>query len=139
MGCLAGVSDAAAGLSLSYSGAAQCARSSVRGCRIAVVLAHGGSCLACSAFARRTSNCICGSYLWPCRGVEPVDHTALDHEHVGVTVALAFRLVAQLRGVPRSAEKTRGGGPVLSLPGTKIWLWSFQPLLGEARACGRDP
>ncbi|GAA4479670.1 zinc-dependent alcohol dehydrogenase family protein [Rhodococcus olei] len=31
-----------------------------------------------------TATCICGSDLWPYRGVEPVDHTLMGHEYVGV-------------------------------------------------------
>ncbi|MDQ0029095.1 zinc-dependent alcohol dehydrogenase family protein [Arthrobacter bambusae] len=31
-----------------------------------------------------TATCICGSDLWPYRGIEPVDHTPMGHEYVGV-------------------------------------------------------
>jgi threonine dehydrogenase-like Zn-dependent dehydrogenase len=36
------------------------------------------------AVIRLTASCICGSDLWPYRGVEPVDHTPMGHEYVGV-------------------------------------------------------
>ncbi len=36
------------------------------------------------AVIRLTATCICGSDLWPYRGVEPVDHTLMGHEYVGV-------------------------------------------------------
>ncbi|SDY65504.1 zinc-dependent alcohol dehydrogenase family protein [Herbiconiux ginsengi] len=36
------------------------------------------------AIIRLTATCICGSDLWPYRGVEPVDHTNMGHEYVGV-------------------------------------------------------
>ncbi|AUN38659.1 zinc-dependent alcohol dehydrogenase family protein [Tsukamurella tyrosinosolvens] len=36
------------------------------------------------AVIRLTATCICGSDLWPYRGVEPVDHTPMGHEYVGV-------------------------------------------------------
>jgi threonine dehydrogenase-like Zn-dependent dehydrogenase len=36
------------------------------------------------AIIRLTATCICGSDLWPYRGIEPVDHTAMGHEYVGV-------------------------------------------------------
>ncbi|MFI6365195.1 zinc-dependent alcohol dehydrogenase family protein [Nocardia sp. NPDC050630] len=36
------------------------------------------------AIIRLTATCICGSDLWPFRGVEPVDHTLMGHEYVGV-------------------------------------------------------
>ncbi|ONM48521.1 zinc-dependent alcohol dehydrogenase family protein [Nocardia donostiensis] len=36
------------------------------------------------AVVRITATCICGSDLWPYRGVEPVDHTPMGHEYVGV-------------------------------------------------------
>ena len=31
-----------------------------------------------------TATCICGSDLWPYRGVEPADHTPMGHEYVGI-------------------------------------------------------
>jgi threonine dehydrogenase-like Zn-dependent dehydrogenase len=36
------------------------------------------------AIIRLTATCICGSDLWPYRGVEPVDHTPMGHEYVGI-------------------------------------------------------
>lgn len=33
---------------------------------------------------RLTATCICGSDLWPYRGVEPADHLLMGHEYVGV-------------------------------------------------------
>ncbi|CAM5437661.1 IMP dehydrogenase [Streptomyces coeruleorubidus] len=36
------------------------------------------------AIVRLTATCICGSDLWPYRGVEPADHTDMGHEYVGV-------------------------------------------------------
>ncbi|NUL45343.1 zinc-dependent alcohol dehydrogenase family protein [Cellulosimicrobium funkei] len=36
------------------------------------------------AVIRLTATCICGSDLWPYRGVEPVDHSPMGHEYVGV-------------------------------------------------------
>src|SRR5690348_14650757 len=36
------------------------------------------------AIIRITATCICGSDLWPCRGVEDVDHQPMGHEYVGV-------------------------------------------------------
>lgn len=36
------------------------------------------------AIVRLRATCICGSDLWPYRGVEPVDHTLMGHEYVGV-------------------------------------------------------
>jgi threonine dehydrogenase-like Zn-dependent dehydrogenase len=36
------------------------------------------------AIIRLTATCICGSDLWPYRGLEPVDHLAMGHEYVGV-------------------------------------------------------
>jgi threonine dehydrogenase-like Zn-dependent dehydrogenase len=36
------------------------------------------------AIIRITATCICGSDLWPYRGVEPVDHQPMGHEYVGV-------------------------------------------------------
>ena len=36
------------------------------------------------AIIRLSATCICGSDLWPYRGVEPVDHTPMGHEYVGI-------------------------------------------------------
>ena len=36
------------------------------------------------AIIRLSATCICGSDLWPYRGAEPVDHTPMGHEYVGV-------------------------------------------------------
>ncbi|PZF86759.1 zinc-dependent alcohol dehydrogenase family protein [Jiangella anatolica] len=36
------------------------------------------------AVIRLTATCICGSDLWPYRGIEPVDHAPMGHEYVGV-------------------------------------------------------
>jgi threonine dehydrogenase-like Zn-dependent dehydrogenase len=36
------------------------------------------------AIIRLSATCICGSDLWPYRGVEPADHTLMGHEYVGV-------------------------------------------------------
>jgi threonine dehydrogenase-like Zn-dependent dehydrogenase len=36
------------------------------------------------AIVRLTATCICGSDLWPYRGVEPADHQVMGHEYVGV-------------------------------------------------------
>ncbi|MEU4565560.1 zinc-dependent alcohol dehydrogenase family protein [Micromonospora sp. NPDC023956] len=35
------------------------------------------------AIIRLTATCICGSDLWPYRGVEPADHQPMGHEYVG--------------------------------------------------------
>lgn len=36
------------------------------------------------AIIRLTATCICGSDLWPYRGVEPADYQVMGHEYVGV-------------------------------------------------------
>ncbi|WP_193373276.1 zinc-dependent alcohol dehydrogenase family protein [Nocardiopsis xinjiangensis] len=36
------------------------------------------------AIIRVTSACVCGSDLWPYRGIEPADHQVMGHEYVGV-------------------------------------------------------
>lgn len=36
------------------------------------------------AVIRLSATCICGSDLWPYRGVEPADHTLMGHEYCGV-------------------------------------------------------
>src|SRR3954451_20568838 len=35
---------------------------------------------------------ICGSDLWPSRGVEPVDHQVMGHEYVGVVEQVGFEV-----------------------------------------------
>ncbi len=36
------------------------------------------------AIIRLSASCICGSDLWPYRGIEPADHKVMGHEYVGV-------------------------------------------------------
>jgi threonine dehydrogenase-like Zn-dependent dehydrogenase len=36
------------------------------------------------AVIRLTATCICGSDVWPYRGIEPADHQVMGHEYVGV-------------------------------------------------------
>jgi threonine dehydrogenase-like Zn-dependent dehydrogenase len=36
------------------------------------------------AIIRLAASCICGSDLWPYRGIAPVDHQAMGHEYVGI-------------------------------------------------------
>jgi threonine dehydrogenase-like Zn-dependent dehydrogenase len=36
------------------------------------------------AVVQLTATCICGSDLWPYRGVEPADHQVMGHEYVGI-------------------------------------------------------
>jgi threonine dehydrogenase-like Zn-dependent dehydrogenase len=36
------------------------------------------------AVIRLAASCVCGSDLWPYRGVEPADHQVMGHEYVGV-------------------------------------------------------
>ena len=36
------------------------------------------------AIVRLTATCICGSDLWPYRGVEEADHQVMGHEYVGI-------------------------------------------------------
>src|SRR5215212_2507445 len=36
------------------------------------------------AVVRLTATCICGSDLWPYRGIEPADHQVMGHEYAGV-------------------------------------------------------
>ncbi|MEH1017782.1 zinc-dependent alcohol dehydrogenase family protein [Micromonospora sp. CPCC 206060] len=36
------------------------------------------------AIVRLSATCICGSDLWPYRGVEPADHQVMGHEYVGI-------------------------------------------------------
>ena len=40
------------------------------------------------AIIRVAASCICGSDLWPYRGAEPVDHTPMGHEYVGVVTEI---------------------------------------------------
>lgn len=40
------------------------------------------------AIIKLSASCICGSDLWPYRGAEPVDHTPMGHEYVGVVTEI---------------------------------------------------
>ncbi|WP_024877738.1 zinc-dependent alcohol dehydrogenase family protein [Saccharomonospora piscinae] len=44
------------------------------------------------AIIRVTATCICGSDLWPYRGVEPADHQVMGHEYVGVVEEVGDRV-----------------------------------------------
>ena len=41
------------------------------------------------AVIKLAATCICGSDLWPYRGIRPVDHEAMGHEYVGEVVELS--------------------------------------------------
>lgn len=36
------------------------------------------------AIIKLSATCICGSDLWPYRGIEPADHQVMGHEYIGV-------------------------------------------------------
>ncbi|WP_053351521.1 zinc-dependent alcohol dehydrogenase family protein [Leucobacter musarum] len=40
------------------------------------------------AIIKVSASCICGSDLWPYRGAEPVDHSPMGHEYVGVVTEI---------------------------------------------------
>src|SRR5215203_1039667 len=40
------------------------------------------------AIIKLSATCICGSDLWPYRGIEPADHQVMGHEYVGVVEAV---------------------------------------------------
>ncbi|WP_431280362.1 zinc-dependent alcohol dehydrogenase family protein [Leifsonia poae] len=40
------------------------------------------------AIIRLAASCICGSDLWPYRGLEPVDHNPMGHEYVGTVTEI---------------------------------------------------
>lgn len=44
------------------------------------------------AVIRLAATCICGSDLWPYRGIEPVDRQAMGHEYVGVVEEVGSRV-----------------------------------------------
>ncbi|MGN9910078.1 zinc-dependent alcohol dehydrogenase family protein [Phytohabitans sp. LJ34] len=44
------------------------------------------------AIIRLTATCICGSDLWPYRGIEPADHQVMGHEYVGVVEEVGARV-----------------------------------------------
>jgi threonine dehydrogenase-like Zn-dependent dehydrogenase len=50
------------------------------------------------AVIRVTATCICGSDLWPYRGVEPVDHTAMGHEYIGVVEEVGAEVMTLVPG-----------------------------------------
>lgn len=40
------------------------------------------------AIIKVSASCICGSDLWPYRGAEPVDHSPMGHEYVGIVTEI---------------------------------------------------
>ena len=53
------------------------------------------------AVIRLTATCICGSDLWPYRGVEPADHQVMGHEYVGVVEEIGEEVKSQARRLRR--------------------------------------
>ncbi|RYE38563.1 MAG: IMP dehydrogenase, partial [Hyphomicrobiales bacterium] len=50
------------------------------------------------AVIRLTATCICGSDLWPFRGVEPADHSVMGHEYVGVVEEIGTEVTTMKPG-----------------------------------------
>ena len=50
------------------------------------------------AIIRLAATCICGSDLWPYRGVEPVDHLLMGHEYVGVVEEIGSEVTTMKPG-----------------------------------------
>ncbi|MFC0450314.1 zinc-dependent alcohol dehydrogenase family protein [Rhodococcus jostii] len=50
------------------------------------------------AVIRLTATCICGSDLWPFRGVEPADHSVMGHEYVGVVEEIGNQVTTMKPG-----------------------------------------
>jgi threonine dehydrogenase-like Zn-dependent dehydrogenase len=50
------------------------------------------------AIVRLTATCICGSDLWPYRGVEAVDHQVMGHEYVGVVEEIGEEVTTMKQG-----------------------------------------
>jgi len=53
---------------------------------------------ATDAVIRITSTCICGSDLWPYRGIEPADRTPMGHEFVGVVEEVGSEVITVAPG-----------------------------------------
>ena len=53
------------------------------------------------AAIKLSATCICGSDLWPYRGIKPADHQVMGHEYVGVVEEIlglaTFRLTRRSR------------------------------------------
>jgi threonine dehydrogenase-like Zn-dependent dehydrogenase len=74
------------------------------------------------AIVRLTATCVCGSDLWPYRGVEPADHQVMGHEYVGVveeigsevrTIKVADSVVGSFVISDNTCEICRAGYPSL--------------------------
>ncbi len=61
------------------------------------------------AIIRLSATCICGSDLWPYRGVEPVDHTLMGHEYVGVVEEVGDEV--QTLDVRATSSSVRSSSP----------------------------
>ena len=53
---------------------------------------------ATDALIRLTATCVCGSDLWPYRGVEPADHQVMGHEYVGVVEEIGDQVTTMSPG-----------------------------------------
>ncbi|MGH2386114.1 MAG: zinc-dependent alcohol dehydrogenase family protein [Candidatus Limnocylindria bacterium] len=50
------------------------------------------------AIVRLAATCICGSDLWPYRGLEPVDHLVMGHEYVGMVEEIGSKVETMTPG-----------------------------------------
>ncbi|MGH3018519.1 MAG: zinc-dependent alcohol dehydrogenase family protein [Gaiellaceae bacterium] len=50
------------------------------------------------AIVRLAATCICGSDLWPYRGLEPVDHLVMGHEYVGIVEEIGSKVETMTPG-----------------------------------------
>ncbi len=50
------------------------------------------------AIVRLTATCICGSDLWPYRGVEPADHQVMGHEYAGIVEQIGDEVMTMKPG-----------------------------------------
>ena len=50
------------------------------------------------AIIKLAASCICGSDLWPYRGAQPVDHSAMGHEYIGEVVEVGSEVTTVAPG-----------------------------------------
>ena len=100
------------------------------------------------AIIRLTATCICGSDLWPYRGVQEVDHQVMGHEYVGVveeigpevkTVEVGDFVVGSFWASDNTCEICRAGYQSHCIHRTVMGSIGTQSELARIPLAGRTP
>ena len=92
------------------------------------------------AIIKLSATCICGSDLWPYRGIEPADHQVMGHEYIGVVEEIGSAVETMKVGdshesTMQASHATRGGGHLgyvgvnyeVKIPGIELFFCQHAP------------